>query len=63
MTAPVFVVALVVVLYGGLAACAIWAREHGVDGHRHQWQPGVMAAGYVYRTCLVCGHREYEVTG
>ncbi len=56
-------VVVIVALYCVLAAFALWCREHGEDGHRHQWQPGVMAAGYGYCTCLVCGHREYEVTG
>ncbi len=45
------------------AVVLLWQREHGEDGHKHQWRPGTMAAGYAYRTCHVCDHREYEITG
>ena len=55
-------VALVVIFFGVIPVL-IWTHEHGEDGHRHRWKYGVMRAGYGFRTCRVCGFREYEVTG
>ncbi len=61
MTITLVAVAALIVIY---ADVLFWCREHGEDGHKHRWDYGATPVShYVYRTCQVCGHREYEITG
>ena len=52
-----------IILFFVIVPGLIRLHEHGEDGHRHRWESGVWGAGYGFRTCRVCGFREYEATG
>ncbi len=53
----------VIILIAAFIGVLVRGREYGADGHKHRWRCGYSGGGRECRTCTICGHREWQITG